>query len=446
LKSQQSGSKNNDAGTEGLATRMVAVALVGKVIDDQANLDELTDAKRGLPAFRSLAPRDQALARAITLATLRNHNRIGQILKKLWDRKPPQKARFLIHVLETAVAQIAFMNIPASAAVNLAVTMIRKDNRTTRFASFANAVLRGLTRQQDDLLERTRSVPPFPEWMSKTLIRDHGREKYAMMSASITRENNLDITFKPGATVEIEGSIALPGHMRRMISPIPVHEIDGFGDGNWWVQNIAAAQPVHLLGDVKGQRIADLCAAPGGKTMQLASLGADVTAVDISPARLQRLRQNLERTGLSAKLVEADILEWQSDEKFDAVLLDAPCSATGTIRRHPDILWNKTEAAVGELVELQGKLINKAAELTRPGGTLVYANCSLFKAEGENLVASLNHPKLTLSPIALEELPDLGFCINGQGIFRALPHYLEDTLGENGGMDGFFAARFTVGS
>jgi 16S rRNA (cytosine967-C5)-methyltransferase len=427
---------------EGISSRLAAVDLVSRVIDDEAALDDLTDPHHGLPAYRALPAREQLLAKAIALTTLRHHNRINFILKKLWDRKPPQKARFLIHSLEIAVSQIVFMQVPASAAVNLAVTMIRQDNRTTRFASFANAVLRGLTRRQEDLIAASAHVQPFPDWMAKALVRDHGKAKFALLCSAIQKQGNVDINFKPGVDLPIPGSIELPGNMKRITNTIPVHEIAGYQAGGWWVQNVAAAQAANLLGNVTGADVADLCAAPGGKTMQLASRGANVTAVDISHKRLRLLHQNLERTGLKANIVEADILDWLPGQLFDAILLDTPCTATGTIRRHPDVMWNKNESAMASLIALQQKLVEKAATLLKPGGKLVYANCSLFKSEGENLVAKLSNDHLHLDPVLPGELPGLEFCINGQGCFRSLPHYLETGHFEYDGMDGFFAARF----
>ena len=432
----------------GQAVRVVAANLLTHVVDNQANLDDLTDSFRGYAPFLKLEARDQLLAKAIVLATLRNKTRIEECLKKSWQRKPPEKARFLNHVLETAAAQILYMDVPESAAVNVGVTAIRADPRTTRFASFTNAVLRNITRQKTEILASYANHSIFSGWMQKMLVRDFGKEKTAQISSVLSLEPVIDLQGNPDALEHIVDSIALPGSGKRLTNQLPIHQIAGYQDGGWWVQDIAAAQPAKLLanamGTTIGKTIADLCAAPGGKTMQLAASGANVVAVDISGRRIGRIVENLRRTKLKAQIIEADILTWQPEEKFDGVLLDAPCSATGTIRRHPDILWNTSRENLTELIQLQKALIEKAASLIKPGGILVYANCSLFKDEGENLVANLEGNNLDLDPIRPEELPGLESCINGQGTFRALPHLLKLEPQEKSGMDGFFAARFKV--
>ena len=427
---------------QGLGARLAAANMLTQVLDHNASLDDLCDMRKGYPDFISLDSRDQSLAKAIVLTALRNKTRIDAIMKQIWNRRPPQKARFLIHVLETAAAQILFMDVPESAAVNLAVTAISNDNRTTRFSSFANAVLRTLTRDKMDLLEKSASRSAFPDWMHKMLVRDFGKDKVAQMSLAIGLEPSLDVNGKSGYSLEPAICVDLPGSSKRLLDDMPVHELPGYEKGSWWIQDIAAAQPVHLLKEIAGKHVADLCAAPGGKTMQLAAAGAKVTAVDISRRRLQRLQENLERTGLEADLVCADINLWEPETLFDAILLDAPCTATGTARRHPDILWNTTQADIVQLAELQRKLIGRAAQWLKPGGILVYANCSLFKDEGENLIARLEPEGLLIDPINPAELPGLEMCINGQGAFRSLPHFLAVEPPEKSGMDGFFAARF----
>lgn len=438
--------KNNK---QGLAARNAAVLILGNIVDDHKTLDQVCDPTNGINAFVSLDKRDQALAKAIAITTLRNYRRIGVILSKIYNRKPPQRARILIHAIETAAAQILFMDVPASAAVNLAISIIRKNKPTERFAGFANAVLRSIERDKENLLEKSKNAHPFPAWLYKKLCSDHGKEKVNLAGQALAIKSNLDLT---PISSEIDicetiDAVQLPTNSYRLKTDQPISELNGYDDGIWWVQDIAASLPAKLIGDVKNKNVADLCAAPGGKTMQLASLGANVTAIDQSEKRLQRLEQNLKRTGLSAKIIAADILEMEIEEQFDAILLDAPCSATGTTRRHPDILWNKTPDSVASLVKLQNELLIKAAQMLKPGGTLIYANCSLLKDEGENLIAKLKIEGLSLNPIQTSELVDLEICVNGQGTVRTLPHYLAITDQENkddalNGMDGFFIARF----
>ena len=431
---------------KGAQSRRVAAAMMQLVTGKQAGFDDLTDTEKGYRPYLALNAADQGLARAIVLATLRHRCRLQAMLGKCWDRPPPKRATHLHAVLETALSQIAFMKVPDQAAVNIAVSLIGENPATARFRSFANAVLRKAAGNLEALKLQTEEVSPFPSWLSKQLQRDHGKEKTQAMTRQFAFEPTLDINIKPGSGGPAD-TIDLPGSSRRLLSALPVHEQPGYAEGNWWVQDVAAAQPARLLdhcleGGVAGRKIADLCAAPGGKTMQLASLGAEVTAVDISARRLVRLEENLKRTGLAAGVVCADLLEWYPEENFDGIVLDAPCSATGTIRRHPDILWNTTDENTAELIALQAAMIRKAASLLRPGGVLVYANCSLLKAEGENLVAAADFSGLEPIRLSDEALPGLDFCINGQGNFRSLLHHLDLDDAARSGMDGFFCACF----
>lgn len=439
----------NQINKQGLAARNAAVLILGNIVDDHKTLDQICDPNNGHKEFVALDTRDQALAKAIAITTLRHYRRIGIILSKIYNRKPPQKARILIHAIETAAAQILFMDVPASAAVNLAISIIRKNKPTERFAGFANAVLRSLERDRINLLENTKTAHPFPAWLFKKLCSDHGKEKVNLSGQALSIKSNIDLTPKSDATdiCETIDAIRLPTNSYRLKTNTPINELTGFEDGIWWVQDIAASLPAKLMGNIKNKKVADLCAAPGGKTMQLASYGANVTAIDQSEKRLERLKQNLERTNLEATIVVANILDLEIENEYDAVLLDAPCSATGTARRHPDILWNKNPNDVASLVKLQIELISKAAQMLKPGGTLIYANCSLLKDEGENLVAKLKIDGLLLNPIQTSELKELEHCINGQGTVRTLPHHLTLNTEENenealNGMDGFFIARF----
>lgn len=416
------------------------------MIDDHQTLDQITDGEMGSRFFLELDARDQALCKAIALTTLRHQRRISIILSKVYNRKPPQKARFLIHALHVAAAQILFMEVPSSAAVNLAISMIRSERRTDRFGGFANAVLRNLERRRDELLEKTADAHPFPDWMFKKLTTDHGKEKILKSGVTVSKQTYIDLTLKKGTELSKEiSALSLPMGSYRLLENTAIHDLPGFEEGTWWVQDIAASLPVKLLGPIKGLQVADLCAAPGGKTMQLADAGAKVTAIDQSEKRLSRLKSNLDRVKLEANLVMADILEFESEIKFDAVLLDAPCTATGTLRKHPDVLWNKTPADVETLSKLQADLIKKSLDMLKSGGVLIYANCSLLKDEGENLVHKLKLENCVLDKIKPEELPGLKNCINGQGTVRCLPHLLtfEDKIHSTiEGMDGFFIARF----
>jgi 16S rRNA (cytosine967-C5)-methyltransferase len=274
--------------------------------------------------------------------------------------------------------------------------------------------------------------------------RAYGADTARAIAEANGREPALDFTVQqdPAHWAELLGGRVLPTGSVRAIVHGPVSRLPGFTEGAWWVQDAAAALPARLLGDVRGKTVADLCAAPGGKTAQLAAAGARVVAVDRADGRLARLRENLARLGLAAETVVADVAEWQAGP-FDAVLLDAPCSSTGTIRRHPDIPWLKRDTDIAQLAALQRRLIARAVELVRPGGTLIYCTCSLEPEEAEDVVAHLigRDPRLRRRPIAATDLGGLGMLVMAGGDMRTLPCHLPDPVPQLAGMDGFYAAR-----
>ncbi len=426
---------------------MVATTLLTRVIDDSRNLDALSDRHHGLKAYLCLKDNDRALARAMTVTALRHRRRIEAALKQVMDRPPPKNARFLIHSLHIAAAQILFMDVPDSAAVNIAVGAIKNDKRTTRFANLANAILRRMSREAPGLRQTTDTTSPFPIWFAKLLRTDYGKENADKIAISMAKSSNLDISVKsdPQQWAERLAGAVLPTGSVRLNTSSPVQELAGFDAGEWWVQDAAAALPARLVKAEPGARVLELCAAPGGKTAQLANAGFEVTALDISAPRLKRLEENLNRLKLNATTICADILEWEPENLYDAVLIDAPCSSTGTIRRHPDVLWTKHAEDIDALAELQFDLLKRATGFVKPGGCLVFANCSMLKKEGENLlVRALNScPELSLSKISPEEVSDCSWLVNGQGALRSLPFHLpDDEDPEQSGLDGFFACRF----
>ncbi|MDJ0615135.1 MAG: transcription antitermination factor NusB [Rhizobiaceae bacterium] len=432
----------------GLSARIVATRLITRVVDDGKNLDALCDRAHGSKDFLDLEIRDQNLARAIAMTVLRNRNLIEAVLRSLMDRPPPKRARLLIHGLHAAIAQILFMDVPDTAAVDLCVTMIGSDERTSRFKSLSNAVLRRCVREKEALLtvDRFKAIDPFPKWFSRRLKSDYGKKRASAISKMIAQRPGLDISVKSdpvGWANRLNGEV-LPTGGIRLNTDTPVHDLEGYSDGEWWVQDAAASIPAQLIKADVRSKVLELCAAPGGKTAQLLNAGYEVTALDISKSRLARLEENLDRLQLRAKLINADILEWEADTLYDAVLLDAPCSSTGTIRRHPDVLWSRRNEEISELAELQFKLVMKAFEFLKPGGMLVFSNCSIFKEEGEDLLArvlKLNngivHDRLnSTDTFGLSEL------INGQGALRSLPNEFSDSSGAlSTGLDGFFACR-----
>jgi 16S rRNA (cytosine967-C5)-methyltransferase len=278
-------------------------------------------------------------------------------------------------------------------------------------------------------------------------VANYGEATAKQMAHALGHEPSLDITVKSNAAEwasRLHGEVLPTGTVRTLLHG-SVAMLPGFSEGQWWVQDAAAAIPALLFGDVTGKRIADLCAAPGGKTAQLAQAGARVVAVDRSPSRMARLRDNLVRLELPADTVVADAAEWQGGEPggFDGVLLDAPCTSTGTIRRHPDIAWLRQEADIPALVDLQRRLLQKAAGLLKLGGLLIYCTCSLEPEEGEQAIAAVlaTEPSLKRQPIEAHEVADLSEVVTAEGDLRTLPCHLPHADPRLGGLDGFYVAR-----
>lgn len=432
----------------GLAARQAATRLLSAVIDARTPLDALTDGEHGHPQYLALDGRDRALVRAILVSALRFRRTIEAIIAGQLERPLPGNARSLSALLHVAAAQILFLDVPDSAAVNLAVAQAKADPRSARFAALVNAVLRNIGRRKDLLLPKTlEETTDAPDWMVERLDDAYGRETALRILQVHRTESPVDFSVKssPELWAERLGGRVLPnGSVRVDDLTVSVPELPGFSEGEWWVQDAAASLPPRMLGDVAGLEVADLCAAPGGKTAALALAGAKVTAVDQSGNRLRRLRGNLARLGLSAEVVEADILQWQPERKFDAILLDAPCSSTGTVRRHPDVLWTKSPEDIARLAGLQRRLLERCFELVKPGGVVVFSNCSLDREEGEDLVRSLlsDRPDISLDPIRPEELPGAAHFIADEGWLRTIPTPDDGQLQQLAGVDGFFAARF----
>lgn len=431
----------------GLPARQAAARLLGAVVDARTPLDALTDGEHGHPQYLALEARDRALVRAILVSALRYRRTIERVVGERLQRPLPGKAHALAHILHVAAAQILFLDIPDSAAVDLAVTQAKVDPRARRFAGLVNGVLRNVVRHKAGALPAALAKGhDMPDWLYARLAAAYGKDEADAIVAAHRREPPVDFTVKADPALWAErlgGRVLANGSVRVERLEASVAELAGYAEGEWWVQDAAASLPARLLGDLAGKRVADLCAAPGGKTAQLALAGADVTAVDQSANRLKRLEANLARLGLSAHIVPADILAWQPQETFDAVLLDAPCSSTGTIRRHPDVPWTKTADDVARLADLQARLLDRALALTAPGGIVVFANCSLDPREGEALVRAFlqGRADVALEPVAPETLPGAAHFIAPEGWLRTTPAGTGERLGELSDVDGFFAAR-----
>jgi 16S rRNA (cytosine967-C5)-methyltransferase len=428
----------------GLAARKIAADILDGVLRRRIALDEQLSGKTAHVGLPGLADRDRALMRRLTATVLRRLGTLRHVLGGFLDKGFPSDAPRAETILLVGAAQILWLDVPDHAAVDLSVRLAQADRRASRYAGLVNAVLRRVAQNRDVILAKADGVRDTPDWLLARWTRAYGRETAEATARAVGHEPALDITVKsdPAHWAERLRGRVLPTGTVRTQAHGAISLLPGFTEGAWWVQDAAASIPARLLDDVAGLNVADLCAAPGGKTAQLAQAGARVTAVDRSPARVGRLRENLARLELMADAQVADVLEWNAGP-FDAVLLDAPCSSTGTIRRHPDVPWLKSEADVGALVGAQQKLLDRAAELVRPGGTLVYCVCSLEPEEGEQQIAALlaRNPALARKPITPADVFGHAEFITPAGDLRTLPTHLPDPDPLWAGLDGFFAAR-----
>jgi 16S rRNA (cytosine967-C5)-methyltransferase len=406
----------------GSPTRRAALALLEAVMTRHRPLEEALDA---LP--KGIAPRDKAAAHRIAGAVLRRAGSLDAVLEPYLRREPPSEVR---QALRMGAAELLLLGTPAHAAVASSVTLVPKP-----FSGLANAVLRRVAEAGAAALEGLEAERlDTPPWLWSAWHAAYGPGVRAIAAAH-RAEAPLDLSLVPG-TAAPEGGEALPTGSWRYPPGTRVAEMPGFAEGGFWVQDAAAALPARVLGVRPGERVLDLCAAPGGKTAQLAAAGGQVVAVEREPRRAARLRENLERLRLAAEVVEADAVAWDAGgAEFDAVLLDAPCTATGTIRRHPDVPYLKRARDVGAMAEVQRALLAAAARRVAPGGRLVFATCSLQPEEGEGHAAPAG---FVADPVRPEEVPGLEGAISGGGTLRTRP----DLWAERGGMDGFFVARW----
>jgi 16S rRNA (cytosine967-C5)-methyltransferase len=424
-----------------LAPRRAALELLVACLDKGQPLDEALSRHNGFPV---LDPRDRAFVRLLLATTLRRLGEIDEVLGLLIER-PLQGANALGHqVLRLGAAQLLFLGTPAHAAVDTSVRLMESTNQT-HLKGLANAVLRRVGREGAALLgDRDPARLNTPHWLWESWTASYGEATTRAIAAAHLIEAPLDLTARADVAFragQLEADVLPTGTLRRPAGGA-IADLPGFAEGAWWVQDAAAALPARLLGDIEGKQVADLCAAPGGKTLQLCSAGAQVTAVDISERRMTRLGENLARAGLSADLVTADASKWTPTEKFDAILLDAPCSGTGTLRRHPDIAWLKDEEDVSRLTLTQDRLLVHALDLLKPGGTLVYAVCSLQDDEGPARIEGLLARQKRVQRVAVQsaELPGLAEAITPAGDARTLP----SMWAERGGLDGFYIARLRI--
>lgn len=416
----------------GLAARQAALSLLSGVLRQKRPLDGLFDILKPLP------PRDAGFARALASSALRHFGELDAVIRHFVPKPlPPHKAGPAMEILLLGAAELLILKSAAHAAVDGANRLAAADKKAVHFKPLINAVLRRMTREGDDV-RATLDGPRLntPDWLWERWTAQYGEEIARAIAMAHTKEAPLDITLKSADAVAPPGRDLLP-LSRRVEAELRIEDMPGFGEGDWWVQDLAATLPVIMLGGVAGKKVIDLCAAPGGKTMQLAARGAAVTAVELDAARLERVKDNLLRTKLSADLVAGDARDF--DARAPLVLIDAPCTATGTIRRHPDLPWIKQAGDVTARGTLAYDILDAAAAMVEPGGLLVFAVCSLEQEEGEEQVEAFleGHPEFSRAPLSAEELFGHGEWISAKGDLRTLPCHLS----EEGGMDGFYAAR-----
>jgi len=409
----------------GWQSRLAAAELLHQTLDKGLDLETAMDASR---TFRRLEGPDRGFARAIAGAALRGIGRIdyalgGMVQRPLADMEPEVRA-----VLCAGAAQLWMLGVPDHAAVSATVEAAGKWHEARRGGGLVNAVLRRASREA----EAFHTAPPtsvWPEWMAAKLKSALGPERADAMARLQLEEPPVDITLKPAADPQVwaeklNGEV-LPSGSIRLASGAGLTDLPGYADGVWWVQDAAAALPARLIGDIKDKRVADLCAAPGGKTLQLAAAGANVTAVEISKQRITRLRENIDRSRLPVTIVEHDARTWRPSETLDAILLDAPCSALGILRRHPEGAWRRDPKDMARFPAVQAQLVQAAAELLRPGGRLVYSVCTPIPEEGRDVVeAALANGSWRRVKVTPEEVPGFEAALTDDGDVITAPQAL----------------------
>ena len=422
-----------------LATRAAATDLIGDVLRARRPFDT---AFAGHHSIAAMSTRDRAFVHNLAITTLRRLGTIDHLVEFCMKRPLPRRARQVRDILRVGSCQLLFMQVAAHGAVATCVELTRQLGHSAHI-KLVNAVLRRLARDGTEIISKLDEAKVnTPEWLWETWSAVYGEDVCRQIAGAHLVGAPLDIstTGDPKTWAAELGGDVLFANTIRLTGRGQVSELPGFQDGQWWVQDAAARLVADLAGDVTSKSVIDLCAAPGGKTAQFLTRGARVTAVDRSAARLERMGKNMERLGFQPRMIQADVTKWRSNESADVVMLDAPCSATGTARRHPDVLWSKSEADVVQLAIVQQRMISAAAESVAPGGLLIFATCSLQPEEGADQVPPFldKHPAFQFEPLTAVEIHGLAETLTPGGCFRSLPCHFPN----RGGIDGFFAARF----
>ncbi len=424
-----------------LVPRRAALEILTLVLEQGRMIDEAYE--EVCARFQINDPRDRGLVRMLSTTAVRRLGQLDYAIRRFLKKKLPAKARRIQHILRIGATQIMFLEIPAHAAVDTSVSLAGKDRHPAirAYKSLVNAVLRRIAENRDEILT-DQNAPDLcvPKWLRTAWQSCYGSETALKIAEASLIEAALDISLKPELDVQLWaeklGAEKLETGSLRLQNAGRIEQLPGFSDGAWWIQDAAAALPARLLGAAAGDRVLDLCAAPGGKTAQLAAAGCKVTAVDQSASRLERLTENLARLQLEAEVITSDAAAYSTSSPYPFILLDAPCTTTGTLRRHPDVMHHKSPAEVRKMADIQTRLLNAALGMLLPGGTLLYCVCSLQAEEGPDQINALlaAHPELARKPVSGDEIPGIEAFITPEGDVRTLPYQM-------GGMDGFFVSR-----
>ena len=426
--------------SDGLDARRLATHAFDRAFRGKGAIDETLNND---PAYRAMETRDRAFARLLAATTLRRIGQTQAALDSFIATPLSDDAHGARALLQTGAAQMIWLGTAPHAAVSGTVGLAKESPGTARYAGLINAVLRKIANEGTSLAKQTPEVSNLPTWLQNSWRSAYGQTRLTRMAASAMIEPTLDLSLRDESEAshwaDMLGMDVLPTGSLRKSGIGDLTALPGFEDGAWWAQDAGAALPAKLLSAQTGEAVLDLCAAPGGKTLQLATTGAAITALDASAKRLKRLSENLARTGLEADIIVANGRKWESDARFDAILLDAPCTATGTLRRRPDAAWLKQASDAKSLAPIQDDLAKTAINHLNPGGRLVICTCSLQPEEGEHWLARIlaKHSEMTLDPVRPEEMPELETAILENGSVRLTP----DLWFERGGIDGFFIAR-----
>lgn len=417
--------------------RLSAIAALVFTLDKHKPLDAHWAQDR---YFQGATPSDRAFAQLIAKTTLRRLGQIDDLLRQFLEQPIEKQNPRVMHALRMGVAQLIWLETPPHAAVHSSVEMT-KQLKLEKYSGLVNAVLKRVAKEGREIVNKQDAAKlNTPPWLWTMWEKAYGEKTARAIAEQHMKEPPLDITVKANFeqwTKDL-GGVTMPTGSVRLREAKNITHLKGFAEGEWWVQDMAASIPAKLLGTVKGKRVIDFCAAPGGKTAQLASAGARVSAVDVSKERIAILKSNTHRLKLTADYFVSDATKWAPAEAPDAILLDAPCSATGTLRRHPDVAWNKKPEDIGYLAATQKKLLRHAFDMLKQGGTMVYAVCSLQPEEGEEQITAFmkDEKNAELVPVDAATIGGMNECITKKGELRTLPCH----LGEQGGMDGFYAA------